>query len=360
MSWASRIIEDIELRPFWRDLGANELSSRVEALLNHQKANWPLLREGTQNLSQVVTRRIPLGRFEILAQFNPQRLTSAAAPVDRESVRNRPCFLCAENLPPEEKGLAYGEAFVILPNPAPILDRHLSIVHRQHIEQAIADHFEVMLDLAKDLSPAYFVLYNGPQCGASAPDHLHFQACTREGLLIERHLEAIETDPGLSVHRHEVVTTTEIELLALEDYHLSVLIYRGSHRKMLAGWFYETLKILADLTGKQPEPLINVVVCAGDRSGHIFSKDRGWTVYLFPRAQHRPSCYYAEGEDKLMVSPGALDLVGCLVVPVEEHFRKVGPEVARQIFSEVTLGEPLFSHLVRKLKERTLGLLAEA
>lgn len=352
MSWESRIIEDGELRPYGREFGADDLPWRVEALLDHQTANWPLLREGIRSLSRIVTQRIPLGRFEILAQFNSQRLTSAAARVDRESVRNRPCFLCAENLPPEEKGLAYGEAFVILPNPAPILDRHLSIVHRQHIEQAIADHFEVMLDLAKDLSPAFFVLYNGPQCGASAPDHLHFQACAREGLLIEHHLKAIETEPGLSVHRREVITKKGIELFALDDYHLRVLIYRGSHRKMLVAWFYETLNILADLTGKRPEPLINVIVCAGDRADHMFSEDRGWTVYLFPRAKHRPSCYYAEGEHKLMVSPGALDLAGCLVVPVEEHFRKISPARVQQIFSEVTLGSRAFSQLVQKLRER--------
>jgi hypothetical protein len=246
-------------------------------------------------------------------------------------------------LPPEEKGLAYGEELTILCNPFPILNGHLSIVHRWHVEQAIAGRFESMLDLAKALASEFFILYNGPQCGASAPDHFHLQAASRQGLPLENHLALVQAHSEFSVRRREIFKTDGGELLTLENYHLNVLIYRGSNRAVLAEWFYRAIEILTELTGTKSEPLINVIVTFDDP---------GWTVYLFPRAKHRPACYYAEGDDKLLVSPGAMDLAGCIVVPVEEHFQKISPEAVKHIFSEVTLAEPPFSDLVKKLCER--------
>ena len=342
MGWETRIIKETELGPYRRDLEAPDLSSEVEALINHQTVHWPLLSEGVQAFSQVSTKKIPLGSFDVFAQFNPKRITSTAAQIDKISIQNRPCFLCDENLPPEEKGLAYGEEFVILCNPFPIVNRHLSIVHRRHIKQAIAGCFETMLDLAKDLSPELFVLYNGPQCGASAPDHLHLQAGSREGLPLENHMALIRAHPDLGVRQHEILKADGIELLALDNYHLNVLIFGGSNRAALVKWFYRTVEILAELTSNRPEPLINLIVTFDDRS---------WTTYLFPRSKHRPACYYAEGDDQLLLSPGATDLAGCLVVPVEAHFEKTGSEAVRQIFSEVTLGPRMFSDLIRMLEE---------
>jgi hypothetical protein len=342
MSWETRIINPTELNPYRRDLGAHDFSSLVEALINYQTANWPLLLESIQALAQASTKKIPLGHFDVFAQCNPKRITSTAARVDQASIQQRPCFLCDQNLPPEEKGLAYGQELVILCNPFPILKRHLSIVHRLHIEQAIAGRLEVMLDLAQDLSPEFFILYNGPQCGASAPDHLHLQACSRDGLPLENHVAMIQAHPERGVRRREILRADGVELFALENYHVNVLIYRGSDREMLAKWVYRTIEILAELTDKRPEPLINVIVTFDDPN---------WTISLFPRAKHRPACYYAEGDDKLLVSPGATDLAGCLVVPAEEHFRKIDPQAVKQIFSEVTIGEHLFCQLVKKLKE---------
>ncbi|MBI3951330.1 MAG: DUF4922 domain-containing protein [Acidobacteria bacterium] len=340
MSWEERIIKETELDPYRRVLAATDLPSKVEALINHQTIHWSLLSEGIQALSQVIVKRIPLESFDVFAQFNPKRIVSTAAAVDKTSIQNRPCFLCEANLPPEEKGLAYGDAFVILCNPFPILDRHLSIVHKWHVPQAIAGRFETMLDLAKDLSPEFFVLYNGPQCGASAPDHFHLQAASRKGLPLEDHMALIRAHPELGARERGVLKTDGVEIFTLKNDHWNVLICRSSDREALTRWFYRIIEIMADLTGNRPEPLINLIVTFDEPD---------WTVYLFPRGKHRPACYYAEGDDKLLVSPGATDLAGCLVVPVEAHFQKIDAEAIKQIFSEVTLGGQLFSHLVKTL-----------
>lgn len=340
MSWETRIIEDAELRSYRSDPARTGLPAQIQALITHQSTHWPLLREGLQALAQVSTKKLSLGRFEVVVQFNPRRMASTAAQVDPSSIQNRRCFLCDEHLPPEEKGLAYGQELVILCNPFPIVSRHLSIVHRRHLEQTIAGRFELMLAVAKDLGREFFVLYNGPQCGASAPDHFHLQAGGREGLPLEKHLALVRQQPESGIDKREIVRTENIELFTLDEYPARLLIYRGSDPEALARWFYRTVEVLAELTGGSPEPLLNAVV--------MFNEPE-WSVCLFPRAKHRPTCYYAEGEDKLLVSPGAIDLAGCLVVPIEAHFAKITTEIVIEIFSEVSLGPQAFSHLIRKV-----------
>jgi ATP adenylyltransferase/5',5'''-P-1,P-4-tetraphosphate phosphorylase II len=358
MGWETHIITETELSPYLRDSRRQDLPARIAALIEHQKASWPQLREGFESLLQVAIKQLPLRDFYVNAQHNPQRIRSTAAAVDKTSIQHRPCFLCAENLPLEEKGLAYGEDLVIFCNPFPIVNYHLSIIHRQHIEQAISGYFATMLDLARDLSPEYFVLYNGPKSGASAPDHLHFQAgrvltsaggvappkgrtAFPEGLPIVDHVKAIESKAELRSYKHNILNTTDLEIFTLENYHVNVLICHSQHRERLIDWFDWTLEALTEATGAELESMINLIV----------THDGGaWITYLFPRAKHRPACYFAEGEDRLTVSPAAIDLAGWLVVPVEGHFQKIDSEAVSQIFSEVTLGEQPFSHVVKKLR----------
>src|SRR6185295_9353886 len=149
---------------------------KVLALFERQLAAWPLLRQGTERLKAVRTRDVLVNEYRVEVRHLPHRIASTTAAVDKASVAKRPCFLCAANLPPEEEGLPFNADFTIYCNPFPILDRHLTIVHREHRPQRIAPHFEHMVAIAEAL-PGYMVIYNGPQCGASAPDHMHFQAC---------------------------------------------------------------------------------------------------------------------------------------------------------------------------------------
>lgn len=322
-----------ELRPYER----RSLSSRIDGLINQQKANWRLLRDNIRNCTLAMTKTIPLGDFAIVAQCNPDRMWSTMARVDQASTQERPCKLCVENLFEEQEGVDYDDKLVILCNPYPILDRHLSIVDRTHIGQAIDGRLPSILGLAKDLSREYVVLYNGPQCGASTPEHFHVQACARECLPVIRHLEMIENDHTLRMHKQEVVREEEIEVFALSDYYVSLLVYRGANRAALTAWVDQTLRSLAALTATSDEPLINLLATFDDS---------GWTVYLFPREAHRPTCYF---EGTLTVSPASLDMAGWLVIPVKKQFAEISAKRIKDVFAEVTLQPHAFSQLIQSI-----------
>jgi hypothetical protein len=327
MSWDERIITEDELRPHLADTHSR-LIDRVGGLIEHQKKTWPMLAQGYSAYSAIGSKRIESEASAIVVQHNPRRVGSTGASVDRASVEARKCFLCPDALPPEEKGIAYGD-LIILCNPFPVLDRHLSIVHRDHIEQKIAGNLETLLALAADLSPEYFVLYNGPQCGASAPDHLHFQACSRALLPIEETVRGSNEEAAPHCSVCEESSIQGLEVFTINDCGRSVIVFGGSNLDEVAGWVEATL---AELSAGSPdiEPMVNLI-CTYER--------RRWTVYLFPRARHRPAFFYAEGADRLLVSPGAIDMAGVMVVPEREHFDKIGATEVRTIFSEVSLTE---------------------
>jgi len=335
MNWDERLISERELDGYLEDENDSSLEAVVAALMDQQYDAWPLLREGRDAFKHIEIKRVPVEASEVVIQHNPRRIRSTAAPVDKTSVEKRGCFLCPEKLPPEEKGIGYGE-LVILCNPFPVLDRHLSIAHREHIPQQIAGNVETLLALAKDLGSSYFVLYNGPECGASAPDHLHFQACSRELLPIEEHL--FEDEPVMSedcAYCEETARNT-FELFTLGGAGRSIVVSRGGDSQEVAHWVYEVIGELALQTDRQ-EPLINIV-CTYD--------PKVWTVYLFPRSKHRPASFFADGDDRLVVSPGAIDMAGVVVVPEREHFEKIdGPRVAA-IFSEVSMRGDLVNDLI--------------
>jgi hypothetical protein len=242
---------------------------------------------------------------------------SATAQVDRESIAKRPCFLCPANLDPEERGISFGADYIMYCNPFPILERHLSVVHRAHGIQRIDGEFPVMLDLAAQL-PGYFVVYNGPECGASAPDHLHFQAGLRTLLPIEK-------------------DTAGIHDIAIRNYARNVFVFRDSERARLVEKVSRAIELLSEVTGKQPEPMVNI---AG------FHSAGQWTFYLFPRGKHRPDAYHT-GE--LTISPGCIDLCGIIVAPFEKDYVKLSGEDIAAIFREVTLPDDLFEEIASRL-----------
>jgi hypothetical protein len=324
------------LRAYQEDETDQSLDARVAALIDQQIETWPQLRDGCEAFARIESKRVGVKECEVVIQHNPRRIRSTAASVDKASVEIRRCFLCPENLPQEEKGIAYVDDLVILCNPFPVLDRHLSIVHREHIPQQIEGNVESLLALAHDLGPRYFALYNGPECGASAPDHLHFQACSRELLPIEENL--YEDEPVLveDCSYCEETARNSFELFTLGGCGRSVVVFRGGNRDEVAHWVYEVIKELALQTDKT-EPLINVI-CTYD--------PKVWTVYLFPRSKHRPAVFYAEGEQRLVVSPGAIDMAGVVVVPEREHFDKIDGERMAPIFSEVSMNGEIVNDLV--------------
>lgn len=336
MTWEQKFISQQELRAYQEDEADQSLEARIAALIDQQYETWPLLREGCEAFAQIESKRVLVEESEVVIQHNPKRIRSTAASVDKASVENRRCFLCPVNLPAEEKGIAYGDDLVILCNPFPVLDRHLSIVHREHVPQQIEGHVELLLSLARDLGSSYFVLYNGPECGASAPDHLHFQSCSRELLPIENNLYEDEPLMAEDCDYCERSARNSFELFTLGGCGRSVIIFRGGDRDEIAIWVYQVIKELALQTDKT-EPLINIV-CTYD--------PKVWTVYLFPRTKHRPASFYAEGEQRLVVSPGAIDMAGVIVVPEREHFERLDGERLAEIFAEVSMNGEIVNELV--------------
>ena len=339
MNWDEKLISERELRAYQDEDSDQSLEARVAALVDQQNETWPLLREGIEAFAQIETKRVRVEESEVVIQHNPRRIRSTAAAVDQASVGNRRCFLCPEGLPPEEKGIGYGDDLVILCNPFPVLDRHLSMVHREHVPQQIEGNVEMLLSLAHDLGTSYFVLYNGPECGASAPDHLHFQACSRELLPIEENLYDDEPVMSEDCSYCEETARNSFELFTLGGCGRSVVVFRGGNRDEVAHWVYEVIKELAAQTDKT-EPLINII-CTYD--------PKLWTVYLFPRSKHRPSVFFAEGEQRLVVSPGAIDMAGVVVVPERDHFDKIDGERVAAIFSEVSMNGEIVNDLVDEL-----------
>jgi hypothetical protein len=339
VKWNNRIISEQELSKFLGDASAPGLAARLDALIEQQRQTWPMLKDGYDALLEIEHKRVAVKESSVVVQHNPKRIRSTAAQVDKPSLAERRCFLCAGNLPPEEKGIAYGDDLIILCNPFPILNRHLSIVHRDHVEQKLYGNIETLIAMARDLSPDYFVLYNGPECGASAPDHLHFQACSRAILPIET--DARGEEPALveGCSSCEETARQSFEVFTLSGCGRSVIVFRGGDEAVLAAWIYRVLDELALECGKH-EPMVNCV-CSFD--GGL------WTFYLFPRARHRPSCFYAEGSERLLISPGAIDMAGVVVVPEYGHFEKVGREHLEAIFAEVSYGEDEINNLVERV-----------
>jgi hypothetical protein len=290
----------------------------VEDLLERQTRAWPQLAKGIEGLARATTRPVRIDSFDIFIRHIPHRVASTTASVDRESVAKRPCFLCAQNLPPEEEGLRFDEDFTIYCNPFPIVDRHLTIAHREHVAQRIANQFGNMLDLAAAL-PGYFVIYNGPECGASAPDHLHFQAGSRL-------LFPIEKD------------TAGLTAFTVPNYGRNVFVFRGRDRSALIDRMDQAIALLAESTGKRPEPLVNIAV---------FCERDEWVAYLFPRGKHRPEVFHT-GE--LTVSPASIDLCGIFVVPLAHDFERITGDAIAAIFREVTLPDQQFQQVAAKLE----------
>ena len=290
----------------------------IEELFKRQVRAWPQLAKGVEGLARAETRRVRIDWFDVFIRHIPHRVGSTTAPVDRESVAKRPCFLCAGNLPAEEEGLRFDQDFTIYCNPFPIVARHLTIAHREHRLQRIANQFGNMLDLAAAL-PGYFVIYNGPECGASAPDHLHFQAGSR-GLF------PIEKD------------TAGLAGVTVPNYTRNVLLFRARDRSALIDRMDRAIDLLGETTGKRAEPMVNIAVS---------HEGEEWVAYLFPRGKHRPAAFH-RGE--LTVSPATIDLCGIFVVPLAQDFERITGDAVAAIFREVTLADGPFQEVAAKLE----------
>lgn len=309
------------------------MNQTINTLLTEQLASWEMARSNYDALARVQVKELDVNGIPYKVQFNPARIVSSGAKVDARSIKERKCFLCPAHLPPVQKGIPFEGHYSILVNPFPIFPRHLTIPEVAHVDQRIAVRFKDMLALAQALTD-YVIFYNGPKCGASAPDHAHFQAGNKGFLPIEKDWRTQVAG--------KITEYGEATLWHLKDAPRATLVIESSNKKHAASLFDAVYHALNTKPGED-EPMMNVLA---------WYEEEKWTVCIFPRAKHRPACYTAEGEANLLSSPASVDLGGVFITPVEKDFQKITAEDVAQILREVCLSEEEFQKVRRRIKER--------
>ncbi|MFH0988944.1 MAG: DUF4922 domain-containing protein [bacterium] len=303
-------------------------------LLAQQQQTWPQLISGYASLSSIKLREFPCGYYSVFLQFNPGRIVSTSAKVDAKTISQRRCFLCVPHLPPEQKGILYNGTFLLLCNPAPIFQRHYTISHINHTPQTIKSHFTSFLQLAKELSPLCSLFYNGPKCGASAPDHMHFQANPSGSIPLERDILAAEG-------RELLFASDTITVVTLKKYHRQILAVESSDPVLLEAMLKRIVDALRFVTGVTEEPLMNLICSYADQR---------WRVIIIPRTKHRPDIYFKGEQENILISPAAVDIGGLVVTPREKDFESVDKAMLLSIFEEVSIRRETLDQVVQRIR----------
>jgi glycosyltransferase involved in cell wall biosynthesis len=306
------------------------LLSLCRSLYDEQTRTWPILAKACSNLSGIKTRKLPGKKYNVSMQYNPARAVSSGAAVDAESIKNRPCFLCRGNLPSEQQGILYRNHYLILCNPAPIFKNHYTIVALRHKPQEINESIKWFLKLSADVYPDYTVFYNGPACGASAPDHLHFQMIPVNALPFLTELKELPQAKEISSVRFSMGKSIDRSVIVLESKNASELTKQ----------FSRLLKAAQKILLTKGEPLVNIICTyTGER----------WRLVIFLRRKHRPDAYFAEGENRIFISPGAIDMAGVIITPRLDDYKRLNGDSIRDIYREVSLPEDLMNIIINKL-----------
>ena len=309
------------------------MNNQVNNLIKNQLEVWETARNNYNALGGVKVKELNVKGVAYKVQFNPARIVSSGAKVDAKTIKERKCFLCPANLPEVQKGIVFKEHYNILVNPFPIFPRHLTIPEMAHVDQRIAARFGDMLDLAQALTD-FTIFYNGPKCGASAPDHAHFQAGNKGFMPVEQDWK--QQVAG------KVANYGKATLSYLNDAPRATLVIESANKEDAVKLFdiiYNCLTVKPEET----EPMMNVLA--------MYEEER-WVVFVFPREKHRPACYTAEGEDNLLSSPASVDLGGVFITPVEKDFNKITAADVAQILSEVCLSAEDFAQLRKRIQEQ--------
>lgn len=275
------------------------LQKKINNLFSTQREAWKLLDDNCTQMSNIELKRLVWGSdAEVVLQYNPSRIISASAKVDKKSIEERKCFLCAENRPNMQQGIPFMDKYIILCNPFPILQNHLTIPLHSHVPQLIGKKINDMLSLA-ELLPNYIVFYNGAKCGASAPDHFHFQAGLKTKILLSS--------------ENSLRSCLRIECETKED---------------AEEQFYYVFDYLKTHQPNEEEPMMNII---------SFMENNKYIIHVFPRKLHRPRQFSAKGKAQLLVSPGALDMAGMIITPRKEDFDKIDRNDIEDIYSQVSI-----------------------
>jgi len=326
----------IEEKP-GKNSGSDWWSLRAKKLIQDQKSSWQFLKDNYDNLSNAQTRVFDFEEFQIKVQFNPARIKSSSAEVTESAINSRECFLCIDKIPKEQDGLKYDKNFMILSNPYPIFNEHFTIVNKKHTEQTLIGHFDDMLNLSRDLGMYYDIFYNGPKCGASAPDHMHFQAGTKNEIPLEQEIELLKAKS-----KHLILKSSRIEVHFFENLSRNYIVLQSNNKGELLYAFKIFIKAFRKISLPKEEPMMNLI--------SSYSK-YGWRIFIFPRSKHRPMQFFTEGNARLLISPAAVDLAGLIIVPRKEDFEKIKREDIIDIYKQVVLTKEYFEYLKKKLSE---------
>ncbi len=337
-----RIIPHDELKSYYPNLNDNDYTDLIYASFLQQKHNWKMFNDGWKGFLSSEYKKFQFDWFSVKVQFNPTRFVSSSAKVDEESIKKRKCFLCLENLPAEQKGILFesksnsGERLIFLCNPAPIFNEHFTVSSVYHTPQEIFNRINIMLELADLCNNEYTIFYNGPKCGASAPDHFHFQASPADELPTEKDFFNNKEKFLILLKTKEY----EIRYIESKNYLRNVLIFSSIGSSFIERLFNNFYEALQRITETNHEPMMNLIALRRGEKYHLI---------IFPREKHRPSCYYAEGDENMLISPGLVDMSGMLITPLQKDFERISEDTIRNIYSEVTISDSKFLQLLEYL-----------
>jgi hypothetical protein len=306
-------------------LRSADWSDRIEFMFHNQFETWNMARNHYGQFESVEQRIVPFDGFQIILQHNPARARSTCANLSKQVIENRRCFLCAQHLPEEQKGYIVGEKYLLLVNPFPIFHRHLTISDFQHTPQNINGRITDMLLIASELRN-YTVFYNGPKCGASAPDHFHFQAVPYGQMPIDSEFEHLKIEAERIVAKNG-----DVEITQIKNY-LRNSIFIESHDAKYIDEAFGHLYHQLPMDAEWGEPMMNILANYSDGK---------FRLTVFPRKAQRPSCYFRNDEDRILVSPASVELGGIVVVPRETDFQRITKDDLQQIFAEVSDQNPI-------------------
>ncbi|MBR1468497.1 MAG: DUF4922 domain-containing protein [Prevotella sp.] len=318
-----------------------EKDTALTRFFDRQLVLWKDAGQRYQDLANVQTRELLVGENTMRVQWNPARMVSTGAKIDGKSLKARPCFLCGQNRPHEQiaktlKNPENGSRYELLVNPFPILPMHFTIPLKDHRPQQILDHFS-MVHLLTEQYPDMMVFYNGPRCGASAPDHMHLQAGTNGVVPLQQNWQR------LSRNLEVVLTLQDDDTISLlRDMAAPAFVIRSRDREANQRLFEVLYRCLESQNGHAAEePMLNIVA---------WRQDDTLISVVFPREKHRPDCYSAEGKAQMLVSPGALDMAGLIITPREEDFKRLTAKQAGNILRECGIDEKSVQEIVGALK----------
>jgi len=303
-------------------------------LLSEQQESWDDLRDSCESFKEITERSVDCRGFSVRLQHNPRRIKSSTANAGLKNHNERRCFLCLDHLPPGQKGILYRGEYLILCNPMPILSSHFTVSHLDHRFQAIDEHIGTFLELMLDLGSGWTVLYNGPKCGASAPDHLHFQAARSGQMPIDKE---IREGKRLTL----VKEVDDVLLYRVNNLGREAILLEGSDPMPVEGAFTGFLNAMKKVLLITEEPMINIVG---------FYEGRKWRLIVFPRRKHRPDAFFKGGNDRVVVSPGAIDMGGLVITPVERDFERLDAAAVESMYREVSLEEETVEKAIRAMR----------